>query len=241
MSLQSIIDRTRLELRDEAISFEATATGDGEFTIFDLDVTYVRASDLTVAVNTAVLTQGVDYTVEEAEGVVHFTNPPAAGASIYIQGYHNRLFIDDDIALFVQTAFTQHSHGRMPPVVMENPVAPQVLLPGIEEYLVSLLAQIEALWVLATEAAQGFDVLMPDGVNIPVSQTYNQILGLIQMKKAEYNEIASALNVGLHRIEMFTLRRVSRSTNRLVPVYVAQEYDDTNFPTRVLPPIDQGV
>jgi hypothetical protein len=240
VSKQSIIARTRLELRDQAISFEASTVGDGEFTVFELPVEYVRASDLVVTFDGSV--QGAGYTVEEAEGIVRFTAPPADGTEIYVQGYHYTLFVDDDVETFVDTAFLQHTHGRLPTVVMDGPPGVgQVLLPGIEEYLVSLLAQIEGLWVLVTEAAQGFDVLMPDGVTIPASQAYSQLMQLLMAKKAEYTELAQQLNVGLYRIQMFNLRRVSRSTNRLVPVYVPQEYDDRTFPVRVLPPIDTGL
>jgi hypothetical protein len=46
------------------------------------------------------------------------------------------------------------------------------------------------------------------------------------------------LNVGLHRIEVSTLRRESRTTGRLVPLYVPREFDDYSWPERILPPID---
>ena len=42
------------------------------------------------------------------------------------------------------------------------------------------------------------------------------------------------LNIGLHRIETFTLRRISRLTNRYVPIYRPQEVDDGSIPQRVL-------
>jgi len=37
---------------------------------------------------------------------------------------------------------------------------------------------------------------------------------------------------------MFQLRRISRTTNRLVPIFQSREYDDTSRPERLLPPID---
>jgi len=41
------------------------------------------------------------------------------------------------------------------------------------------------------------------------------------------------LGVGLGRAEIGTLRRVSKTTNRLVPVYVVREYDDISRPRRL--------
>lgn len=237
MSKQSIMDRTRLELRDQAISFEASSVGDGAFTIFDLPVEYVRASDLVVALNTVVLTQGEgdDYTVEEAEGVVRFTTAPVDGAEIYVQGYHYTAFTDADIEMFVDTAFLQHTAGRDGGA---NGYSFEYTdLPGVEEYLVALRAKVEALWVLATEVAQGFDVHVPDGVVIPTGQEYQQLLNLIEATEAQYREISAALGVGIFRITMSTLRRRSRTTNRLVPVYDEMEYDDVNvgyYPVRGL-------
>ena len=47
---------------------------------------------------------------------------------------------------------------------------------------------------------------------------------------------------GPYRIMVSTLRRISRTTNRYVPVYVGQEFDDRTYPpTRVYPPIDTGL
>ena len=47
------------------------------------------------------------------------------------------------------------------------------------------------------------------------------------------------LGVGLDRIEVMTLRRVSRQTNRFVPLYDSREWDDNSRPRRRFPPIDQ--
>ena len=41
------------------------------------------------------------------------------------------------------------------------------------------------------------------------------------------------LGVGLGAAEVGTLRRVSKTTNRLVPVYVQREYDDISRPRRL--------
>lgn len=235
MSKQSIIDRTRLELRDQAISFEASETGDGVTEIFNLPVEFVRAADLVVAIGGVTQTLTTHYSVEEAEGVVRFVSAPADGAEIFVRGYHYTAFTDAEIEEFVDTAFLQHTAGRDGGA---NGYSFEYTdLPGVEEYLVALLAKIEALWVLATEVAQGFDVHVPDGVIIPTGQTYEQLLNLIAATRQQYMETANALGVGLFRIQMQTLRRISRTTNRLVPLYDPMEYDQFNngyFPERGL-------
>jgi hypothetical protein len=107
------------------------------------------------------------------------------------------------------------------------------LLPPVEEYPLAILATIEALWALATDAAFDIDIQAPDGVMIPRSERYRQLSQIIQQRMEQYKQLSSALNIGLWRIEMGTLRRVSRTTNKLVPVYLAQEIDDSRKPERI--------
>ena len=56
---------------------------------------------------------------------------------------------------------------------------------------------------------------------------------MISQRQQQYKDLCSALNIGLWRIEMGVLRRVSRLTNKLVPVYLAQEIDDSRRPERI--------
>ena len=56
-------------------------------------------------------------------------------------------------------------------------------------------------------------------------------------RKAQYEELCKMLNIGLYRTEVFTLRRISRLTNRYVPVYRPQEIDDWSIPQRVYLPL----
>ena len=57
----------------------------------------------------------------------------------------------------------------------------------------------------------------------------------------EYNRRAQALNIGLERLEVVNLRRVSRTTNRLVPLYKPREVGDYGPIERIYPEIDDGV
>jgi len=55
-----------------------------------------------------------------------------------------------------------------------------------------------------------------------------------------YQQQARALNIGLERIEMMSLRRVSRTTGYLVPVYRERELGDYGPIERQFPEISHG-
>lgn len=75
---------------------------------------------------------------------------------------------------------------------------------------------------------------------MPRSQRYHQVMAHIAALQQRYQTLSQQMNVGLYRIEMANLRRVSRTTGRLVPLYTEREYDDHTLPTRILPPIDNA-
>jgi len=112
-------------------------------------------------------------------------------------------------------------------------------LPPVEEQLLVLLVEIECLWALTTDASTDIDITTADGTHIARSQRYLQMRNQIDVLTDKYDTLCAALNVGIHRIEMSTLRRVSRTTGRLVPVYKEREFDDYTLPQRLLPPIDE--
>ena len=183
-----------------------------------------------VGSSSSYLAQGPDFYVEADQGIIHFTTAPASGATITVSGTHYRYFSNKDIISYVNTAVLQHTSNRTDSYGREYTLA---LLPEIEVYPVALLAAIEALWALATDAAFDIDITAPDGVHIPRGQRFSQLSNIITARKYQYNELCAALNIGLWRIEMGTLRRVSRTTNKLVPIYMSQEIDDTSKPERV--------
>jgi hypothetical protein len=86
---------------------------------------------------------------------------------------------------------------------------------------------------LATDAAFDIDISAPDGVTIPRTQRYRQLMEMVQTRHAQYRELCALLGVGLYRIEVFDLNRISKMTNRLIPRYVPQEVDDRSYPERV--------
>jgi hypothetical protein len=64
------------------------------------------------------------------------------------------------------------------------------------------------------------------------------VQSLLSQWEEEYRKSAKALNIGLERMEVFTLRRTSRLTNRLVPVYKPKELGDYGPWERIWTPID---
>lgn len=238
MSFASLVSRTRLELGDQGDTFIATLTSDGSQVTYDMPVQVVSAAGLLVTAQTTpptALVQGTHYTINEREGEITFTPVRPANQVVIVSGLAYKYFTDTEINTFVSTAFTEHVVGRKPATTYDT-------LPVVEEYLVAILGTIEALWVMATDAAFDIDIATPEGVAIPRSQRFAQIMGLIAQRMEQYKELAQALNVGPFRIQMFTLRRVSRTTNRLVPLYQPQEFDDRSYPpVRVFPPVDSGL
>lgn len=189
------------------------------------------ASTAKVASITGTNTVGVSTVNTGAvSGTVTFTNVPKSGAAIVVSGTHYRYFTTTELTSFINTAVTQHTDNKTDSYGRQITLA---LIPAVEEYPVALLATIEALWALATDASFDINIQAPDGVVIPRAQRFAQLSQIIQARKEQYRELCSALNIGLWRIEVGILRRISRTTNKLVPVYMPQEIDDSTQPERV--------
>jgi hypothetical protein len=225
-----LLSRVRLELGDTASQFTTKLTGDGTTKDFYLKVKPVDATYLTVTVNNVVQANPTNFTVEEHLGMIHFKVAPVANASIVVEGMHYRYFTTNELTVFIDTAVKQHTDNRTDSYGSGVTIAS---IPPVEEYPVALLAVLEALWALATDASFDINITAPDGVMIPRNQRFAQLSSIIQARKEQYRELCAALNIGLFRIEIGILRRVSRTTNKLVPVYMAQEIDDSSKPERV--------
>ncbi|NIY68051.1 hypothetical protein SMALB_6129 [Streptomyces malaysiensis] len=236
-----------------------TFLGADELASYDLSETGV--ADVSAKVTTTEpaatidLVPDIDYVLDSAEGRIVLINPAYSplhhGQTLIVRGVSTGLFTDVDLEQYIGDAVKQHAYGRSlttryrdahgfirydhKPIGLEN-------LPAIEEPLVAYLAAINCLWTLATDAATDIDISTAEGTFVPRTQRYRQLMQHIGDAttglQGRYNALAQQLNVGLGRIEMFTARRVSRTTNRLVPVFVEREYDDSSMPKRLLPPID---
>lgn len=230
---QSLLDRVRLELNDQPSSFVYTWPNDGSLS-FQVDYRPLNASSLIVAAGTTALVTPGDYTVDERSGTIKLT--AAQTVPVTVAGVAYSLFTDADLTTFINTAVSQHLHNRTDDLGYPMTIS---TLPPIEDYLVAVLAVVQALWALATDASFDIDIHTPEGVSIPRSERYQQLMAMIGQRQAQYQSMAAQLNVGLARIEISNLRRVSRTTNRLIPEYVEQEINDNRPPRQVFPPIDQ--
>lgn len=224
-----------MELNDQPKQFTKTLAGDGSTKSFPLGVKPVDVTTLEVRVNNVIVGQPTGYTIEAIHGVIHFSTPPADGAVISVTGSVFRYFGDSEIEYFVNTALTQHTYNKSDSYGRQVSVRS---IPAVEEYPIVILATVEALYALATDSAFDINIFAPDGVTIPRSERYHQLMGLIGQRMEQYRNLCAALNIGLWRIEVGTLRRVSRTTNKLVPVFMPQEIDDSRRPERVYLPID---
>lgn len=232
---ERLLERVRMDLGDLPQPFDFQFVGDGVRDHFNVEhrpfdptslvlLSYGEAMDPTTA----------KVTIDGLTGTLVFDEPPAAGEPWEIQGRKWRYFSDEDLQIFIDTAVAQHSHNRA-----DSTGGPYDTgdIPPVEEYPIALYAVIQALWALATDASFDIDILAPDGVNIPRSERYRQLMDMIGARQTQYDEIAKALNIGITRMETLTVRRTAKLTNRLVPVYLPQEYDDRTPPRRLYPPI----
>lgn len=262
-STQRIAQMARLRLRDLPRPFICRQTCSGVAFRFELPVENVSSPNLqvvltdTTAGGTTQANLGFDFILDEHGGVLVFTQAPAAGMLLVAQGTYYRDLLPPELDLYVRTAYIQHTYGTSPtgdidtgyppsyppqlgttgqPVTYGTP-AP-MMISEVEEYPISILVTVMALWDIATGVAQQHDVHTPDGVTIPISQTFNQITQMIDRLNGQYMALSSALGVGLYRITQSRLRRVSRTTKRLVPIYRSKEYDDLTWPQREMPQID---
>ena len=227
-TLASLSDRLRAEIGDLTRSFVEEFVGDGQTNRFQLTYAPVHADTLSVKIgNTDVSSSTI---VEEVVGIIQLPSIPAQDVSIKVSGTSYKYFSQAEIEYYVQTAFVEHAKSTTD---SNGSRATLASLPVVDEYPLILLASTMALYTLATDAAFDIDIISPDGVSIPRSERYRQLMELVQTRKEQYKELCSLLGVGMYRIEVATLRRISRRTNRYVPVYRPQEVDDGSMPQRV--------
>jgi hypothetical protein len=229
-TLSDISTRVRIELADLAQSFSEDHIGDGTSTVWNLSNYPLDATTLVVKVNG---TQ-VAGTVSERDGRLVLSSAPALGSTITVTGTRYRYFSPTDLDMIVSSAVEQHIHARTDEYGRAITLSS---MGSIEIYPASLLATVQALYALATDSSFDIDIHTPDGVSIPRSERFAQLMQMIQVRQDQYKELCTALNIGLYRIEVFTFRRISKSTGRYIPVFQPQEIDDYSTPLRVYLPM----
>ena len=227
-TIQSLTERVRLELGDLGKSFVTQFVADGTTNRFKLHYAPLDAPSIVVYAD------GVDKTanasVEESTGVLVMDYLPDDGVEFVVSGNYYRYFTNLELASLVTDAVSQHSNGQVDSVGRKLSVA---TLPVIEEYPVAIYAVTLALYTLATDASFDIDISAPDGVSIPRAERYRQLMDMVSARQGQYRDLCVHLGVGMYKIEVYSLRRTSKTTGRYVPVYRPQEVDDRSFPQRV--------
>lgn len=239
--INGLISKVRLELGDLGKSFATQFVSDGTTGRFQLHYAPCDPTSVTVFANGTNVSS--DSYVEASTGalVVQLTNGeypslvnvgetvPKSGVEFLVSGTYFRYFTNAELTTLVTDAAEQHgSHsvdvlGRK--ITISN-------LPTIEEYPVAVYATTLALYTLATDAAFDIDIQAPDGVTIPRAERYRQLMEMVQTRQQQYRELCVHLGIGMYKIDVFSLRRISKTTNRYVPIYKPQEVDDRSFPQR---------
>ena len=227
-TLSNLVNRVRLELGDLGKSFVTQFVADGTTNRFEIHYSPLDAAQVYASLNGVDVSTSVS--VEESTGTIVFDTVPADGSEITVSGIYFRYFTAAELESIVNDAILQHTANHVDSVgrriTVEN-------LPAIDEYPVALYATTLALYTLANDASFDIDVLAPDGVNIPRSERYRQLTEMVQTRQAQYRDLCVQLGLGMYKIDVFTLRRKSKATGRLVPVYKPQEVDDRSYPQRV--------
>jgi hypothetical protein len=171
-----------------------------------------------------------NWAVNSHQGVLRLSSAASFTDGISLTGIYYQWFLDEDLYFFIDMIIKEHMHHRG--MLNESGIH------GAEVEVIGIGALCLALQSLLTELSTDLDVVSPEGVNIPAHQRYSQVQQLLSYWQAKYDEKAAMLNVGLKRMETFDLRRVSKQTERLVPIYRPRELDHYTPPIRVRPPID---
>ena len=231
-TLTTLADRLRDELGDLGKSFVYQFVADGTTNRYQIPYSPIDGENLIVIDAGADVSANVE--VEEDTGFITFDVVPTAGHNIVLSGTYFRYFTNEEICHYINTAFGQHVANHADGYGRGYTIA---TLPGIEEYPVVVYASTLALYTLATDASFDIDITAPDGVMIPRSERYRQLQQMVQTRKDQYRELCSQLGVGLYKIDVFSFRRISKTTNRYVPVYLPQEVEDRSMPQRAIIPI----
>ena len=231
-TLSVLADRLRYEIGDIPKSFVYTFTTDGTTNRFLIPYSPLDGANLVVTKNGNNISDDVE--VEEATGYIVLDTLPADGDDLIVAGNYFKYFTSREVEHYVSTAFAEHSLNHTDSFGRTMTISN---LPGVEEYPVVVHASVLALYALANDAAFDINVFAPDGVTIPRSERYQQLMQMAQARQAQYRELCSQLGIGMYKIDVFSVRRISKTTNRYVPIFQPMEVDDRSAPIRVYVPV----
>ena len=228
-----IITIARTYLRDFPKFFQTAFVPSGR--TVELGKPNIDASTLWVgyvpASNSASVGLITDYDLDDRNGLLRLSSIPN-GPTVMVEGYYYEWLLPADLDFYADMAIDLMTHNISTPLSNMAPAVADV---------VGIYALIQSLWGLLSEYSRDIDVITSESVHIIASQRYRMVSSLLEQWMAEYNKRAQALNIGLERLEVLNLRRVSKTTNRLVPLYKEREVGDYGPIERLWPEIPDGV
>lgn len=234
-TLLDVEEIARRYLRDFPKFFQTTFTVVGR--TYELGQINIDSTTLWVATydgSTTTELASTDYSLDERNGILRLAALPSGTGpfTIMVEGYYYEWVTPEDLSFYAQRAVEKHIRNI------------GVSIEEMSDLLVNAIgiATItECLWALMTEYSRDIDVITSESVHIPASQRFRMVQALLMQWEAEYKRHATALNIGIDRVEVFSLRRTARTTNRLVPLYKPKEFGDYSPIERLWPDIDPGV
>ncbi len=190
---------------------------------------YTNNAPVTITANTSASSY---YSLDARNGILRFNQTPSAGANILVEGYYYEWVLPSDLEFYAIRAIEQHVY---------NLELPLESMSAIVIDTIGMSCVVESLWGLLTEYSRDIDITTSESVHIPASQRFRMVQSLLEYWSKAYERQAKALNIGLERIEIMNLRRVSRSTNRYVPIYKSKELGEYGPIERLFPEIGEGV
>lgn len=231
--LKDVMEVARTYLRDFPRFFQVSFDAVGR--TYELGNPNIDADTLWIATaNGASATPltTAQYSLDSRNGILRLTSTPAANTKLMVEGYYYEWVSPADLEFYSKQAINAHVFSLDIP--LENMA--QVIIETI-----GMGAIVEVLLSLMTEYSRDIDVMTSESVHIPASQRFRMIQSLLSYWSQQYDKQARALNIGVDRIEIFNLRRVSRTTNRYVPLYKMKELGDYGPIERIFPNEDKQV
>lgn len=223
--LEHTVQLARNYLRDFPKFFQVSFDALGrtfELGQINIDETTLWVATTTGASATELTTS--QYSLDSRNGILRLASTPAANTKLMVEGYYYEWVLPQDLEFYAERSINYHMPSVRIPLEQANAAVLDVI---------GLGALVECLQALMTEYARDIDVMTSESIHIPGSQRFRMLASLCQQWEMEYRKHANNLNIGPESIQQFSLRRVSRTTNRLVPLYVPKEIGDYSPPDRI--------
>lgn len=234
-SVSDIADIARNYLRDFPkffqVSFDAV-NRTYELGSPNIDPDTFWVATYTTGASTPTVLGPSSYNLDSRNAILRLATIPPANTRLMVEGYHYEWLTPDDLLFYTQRAIEKHLPALNVTISSLSDIATNAI---------AIAAICESLWGLMTEFSRDIDVMTSESIHIPASQRFRMVQSLLAQWEGEYKRHASALNIGIDRLEVYSIRRVSRTTNRLVPLYKPLEIGDTGPIERLWPTIDPGV